>query len=127
MHWRRGTILLMSRWVKAGAAVVGILVIAGAAFLIVSGLSLGERRDIGAAEATIESNAADGGDQAVRAAVDRLIEIGRAKPEAQYDTRSMREVLRDASDALRRTRPNLADRLFWESERGLGPVDAGTP
>jgi hypothetical protein len=62
----------------------------------------------------------------VRAAVDRLIEICRANPDAQYDTRSMREVLRDASETLRRYWPHLADRLLWESERGLGPIDVGT-
>jgi hypothetical protein len=118
--------LLMSRRVKARAA-VGFLVIAGVVFLIASGLSLDERRDIGAAEATIERNVPDGSRQEVRAAVDRLIEIGRSKPDAQFDTRSMREVLRDASDALRRYWPHLADRLLWESERGLGPVDVGTP
>ena len=91
----------MSLRVKAGAALV-VLVIAGVGFLIASGLSLDVRRDIGAAEATIERNLSDGSRQEVRAAVDRLIEICRAKPDAQYDGRSMREVLRDASDALRR-------------------------
>jgi hypothetical protein len=116
----------MSLRIKAGAA-VGILAIAAVVFLLASGLSLDERRDIGAAEATIESNVPDGSRPKVRAAVDRLIEIGRAKPDAQFDTRSMREVLSDASDALRRYWPDLADRLLWESERGLGPVDAGTP
>ena len=62
----------------------------------------------------------------MRVAVDRLIKTCPAKPDAQYDGRS-REVLCDASDALRRYRPQLADRLLWESERGLGPTDVGTP
>jgi len=42
-----------------------------------------ERRDIGAGEAAIERNVPDGNRQEVRAAVDRLIEIGRANPDAQ--------------------------------------------
>jgi hypothetical protein len=116
---------LMSLRVKAGAALV-LLVIAGVVLLVASGLSLGERRDIGAAQAAIETNIPDGDRQEVRAAVDRLIEICRANPDAQYDTRSMREVLRDASETLGRYWPHLADRLLWESERGLGPIDVGT-
>ena len=123
---RRATIREMSLRVKAVAALV-VLVIAGVLYLIVSGLSLDERRDIGAAEAAIERNIPDGSSRQVRAAVDRLIEICRTHPDALYDGRSMREVLRDASGDLRRHRPHLADRLLWESERGLGPVDVGTP
>ncbi len=115
----------MSLRVKAGAALV-VLVIAAVGYVVVSGLSLDERRDIGAAQAAIERNVPDGSRQEVREAVDRLIEIGRGNPDAQYDTRSMREVLSDASDVLRRYWPHLADRLLWESERGLGPVDVGT-
>jgi hypothetical protein len=124
--WWHDTILPMSRRAKAGVALV-VLVIAGVVLLIVSGLSIGERRDIGAAEATIERNIPDGSRQEVRAAVDRLIEICRANSDAQYDTRSMREVLRDASDALRPHWPDLANRLLWEADRGLGPVDVGSP
>ena len=52
----------MSLRVKAGAALV-VLVIGGVVFLIASGLSLDERRDIGAAEATIERNISDGSRQ----------------------------------------------------------------
>ena len=115
----------MSRRVKAVAALV-VVVIAGVLYMSVSGLSLGERRDIGAAEAAIERNVPDGSGRDLRAAVDRLIEICRADPDALYDTRSMREVLRDASGELRLHWPHLADRLLWESERGLGPVDVGT-
>ena len=116
----------MSRRVKAVTALV-VFVIAGALYVNVSGLSLGERRDIGAAEAAIERNVPDSRRRDLRAAVDRLIEICRADPDALYDSRSMREVLRDASGELRRHRPHLANRLLWESERGLGPVDVGTP
>ena len=116
----------MSVRVKAGAALV-LLVIAGVVLLIASGLSLGERREIGAAEAAIERNIPDGNRQEVRAAVDRLIEICRANPDSRYDTRSLREVLREASDDLRPHWPHLADRLVWEADRGLGAVDAGTP
>jgi hypothetical protein len=116
----------MSPRVKAGAA-LGLLVFIGVVLLIASGLSLGERRAIGAAEAAIERNVPDGDRQEVRAAVDRLIQICRANSDAQYDTRSMREVLREASATLRPYWPHLANRLLWEADRGLGPVDAGTP
>jgi hypothetical protein len=116
----------MSRRVKAGVALV-LVAIAGVVLFIATGLSLDERRDIGAAEDAIERNVPDGNEQEVRSAVDRLIEIQRANPDAQYDTRSLRDVLSDASETLRRYWPDLADRLLWESERGLGPVDVGTP
>ena len=116
----------MSLRVTAGVA-LALGVIAAVVYLLVSGLSLDERRDIGAAEATIERSIPDGGRRDVRAAVERLIEICRAKPDAQYDGRTMREVLRDASGALRRHSPPLANRLLWEADRGLGPVDVGTP
>ena len=86
----------MSLRVKAGVALV-LGVIAAVVYILVSGLSLDERSDIG------------------------------AKPDAHYDGRTMREVLRDASGALRRHSPPLANRLLWEADRGLGPVDVGTP
>ena len=116
----------MSRRLKAVAALV-VLVIAGVLYMTVSGLSLDERRDIGATEAAIERSVPDGSRRDVSAAVDRLIEICRANPDALYDGRSMRDVLRDASGDLRRHWPHLADRLPWESERGLGPSDLGMP
>jgi hypothetical protein len=116
----------MSRRVKVGAGLV-VLVAAAVLYVLVSGLSLGERRDIGAAEATIERSVPDGNRRELRAAVDRLIAICRAQPDALYDTRSMREVLRDASETLRGHRPHLANRLLWEADRGLGAVDVGTP
>jgi hypothetical protein len=123
----------MSRRVTAVALLV-VGVIAGAIVSIRSGLSSDERRGVAAAEAAIATSGLDRRPEEVRAAVNRLIEIFRARPDAEYDGRSMHEVLVDASSDLRPYRPRLADRLqlesnrlLWERDRGKGPVDAGLP
>jgi len=122
--WRRAAAIVL----LVGAVVVGILALTG------SGLSRDERRDVAAAEASIATAGLDRRADEERAAVDRLVEIFRAKPDAEYDGRSMHEVLVDASNALRPYRPRLADRLqsetnglLWERDRGNGPVDVGQP
>jgi hypothetical protein len=110
------------------AVIVGVIVFRG------SGLSSEERWDVAAAEAAIATSGADSRTEEARAAVNRLIEIFRAKPDAEYDDRSMHEVLVDADRDLRPYWPQLADRLewernrlLWERERGKGPVDVGQP
>ena len=115
-------------------AVLVVAVIAGAIVVTGSGLSIDERRDVATAEAAIATTGVDGRSERARAAVNRLIEIFRAKPDAEYDGRSMGEVLADASRDLRPYWPQLADRLQRESsrllserDRGKGPVDVGLP
>jgi hypothetical protein len=115
-------------------AVVVMAVIAGAIVLTGSGLSGDEKQDVAAAEAAIATTGVDGRTEEARTAVNRLIEIFRAKPEAEYDDRRMHEVVFDASEDLRPFWPQLADRLklegnrfLWERDRGKGAVDVGTP
>lgn len=127
------TILSMLRGATALAVLV-VAVIAGAIVLTGSGLSVDERRDVATAEAAIAPTGVDGRSARARAAVDRLIEIFRAEPDAEYDGRTMGEVLADAARDLRPYRPWLADRLQRESnrllserDRGKGPVDVGLP
>lgn len=110
----------MSRRATAIAVLV-VAVTAGATVFTGSGLSADEKRDVAAAEAAIASNGRDGRTEEVRAAVDRLIEIFRAKPDAEYDGRSMHEVLVDATRDLRPTWPHLADRI----QLGTQPTPVG--
>lgn len=121
-------------WRVTAVALLVVAVIAGVIVLTGSGLSSDERRDLATAEAAIANSGLDGRTEEVRAAVNRLIDIFRAKPDADYDGRPMHEVLADASGDLRPYRPHLADRLqletnrfLWERDRGKGPVDVGGP
>ena len=123
----------MSRRVTAVALLV-VAVIAGGLVFTESALTNDERRDVAAAEAAIAASGLHRRTGEARAAVDRLIEIFRAKPDADYDGRSMHEVLAEASRDLRPYRPRLADRLQLETrrllaerDRGKGPVDVGQP
>lgn len=43
--------------------------------------------------------------------IDRLIALYRAKPDAKYDGRTMRQVLQDAASDLEPYRPQLASKL----------------
>jgi hypothetical protein len=120
----------MSRRVTAVALLVAG-VITGAIVSTGSDLSSDERRDVAAAEAAVASSALHRRTEEERAAVNRLIEIFQAKPDAEYDGRSMYEVLVDASRDLRPYRPHLAERLqlesnrlLWERDRGKGAVDS---
>lgn len=122
--WRRATAIAF----LVGAVIAGTIVLTG------SGLSSDERRDVAAAEASIATTGRDRRADQARTAVNRLIEIFRAKPAAEYDGRSMHEVLVDASNGLQPYWPRLADRLqletnrlLWERDRGKGPVDVGRP
>ena len=103
------------------ATVTGLVVTSG-------GLSSQQKRDVAAAEAAIASNGREGSVDEVRAAVGRLIDVFRADPDAEYDGRSMPEVLDEASSDLRPHFPDLAarleleqDRLLWERDRGKAP------
>src|SRR5688500_2051577 len=82
--WRRATTIAF----LVGAVIAGTIVLTG------SGLSSDERRDVAAAEASIATTGQDRRADQARTAVNRLIEIFRAKPDAEYDGRSMHEVAR---------------------------------
>lgn len=91
------------------AALLVLLALAGCGG---ASLSQAERSRVDDAEQHIASTVADGSDYAATLRdVDRLIALYRSKPDADYDGRSMREVLQDAASDLEPYRPELAHRL----------------
>lgn len=71
-----------------------------------------EQQMVATAEADMASTVVDGSYYAATLRdVDRLVALYRAKPGADYDGRTMRQVLQDAASTLDDTQPDLAAKL----------------